>query len=330
MRRLPVLAALVLVAAIGASAWLAIDARSDPEPLPAAEHLPRDDDQTQQEESQEEPEPRPEDQSEEQQAATDEADEVGDEKTDAEVAEEPVEPEEADEEEEETVVEEAEPLDPADVVIAALDVERPIALAEFEVPPTLRTYIVVEGDTLSDIADQFGVTLDELIAANDLTSPDLVDVGYELILPIHEPAALRTYAPIEVAPRVTEGGILHGTIEDHERDTIDSAVIAVERTDSDVRLVNACIEGVLRSYIMGVELSETPIRVYWRADGGPLNTDRWMASGGLLESPRVAALLADLTGAELLWMRIGGVDFSFAVASMLDTEAQPNLDSCGA
>ena len=41
-RRLPVLADLIVAVLISASAWLAIEAESDPEPLTTTEHLPRD------------------------------------------------------------------------------------------------------------------------------------------------------------------------------------------------------------------------------------------------------------------------------------------------
>lgn len=45
-----------------------------------------------------------------------------------------------------------------------------------------QTYTVQAGDTLSGIATQFGVSVEELMEANDLTS-DLIDVGQELIIP---------------------------------------------------------------------------------------------------------------------------------------------------
>ena len=55
--------------------------------------------------------------------------------------------------------------------------------------PTQQTYIVMSGDTMSSIARRFGVTLDDLIAANlaAVPDPDKLDVGDELIIP--EPSA---------------------------------------------------------------------------------------------------------------------------------------------
>ena len=45
------------------------------------------------------------------------------------------------------------------------------------------TYTVQEGDSLLAIAQQFGVTVEELMAANNITNADLLRVGDELIIP---------------------------------------------------------------------------------------------------------------------------------------------------
>lgn len=44
-------------------------------------------------------------------------------------------------------------------------------------------YTVQDGDTLSGIADQFGVSWDAIIQANNLQSQDAIYVGQELIIP---------------------------------------------------------------------------------------------------------------------------------------------------
>ena len=50
--------------------------------------------------------------------------------------------------------------------------------------PTTTTYIVQAGDSLSGIAFQFDVSMDDLMRANGLTNADLLFVGQELIIPI--------------------------------------------------------------------------------------------------------------------------------------------------
>jgi len=43
-------------------------------------------------------------------------------------------------------------------------------------------YVVKEGDTLSEIAEQHGTTVDELVALNAIEDPDLIHPGQELKL----------------------------------------------------------------------------------------------------------------------------------------------------
>jgi LysM repeat protein len=51
------------------------------------------------------------------------------------------------------------------------------------------TYTVQPGDTLFRIAQQFGVTVDALMQANNITNPDLVTAGQILIIPTPTPAS---------------------------------------------------------------------------------------------------------------------------------------------
>lgn len=51
--------------------------------------------------------------------------------------------------------------------------------------PTPQTYIIKSGDTLSKIAKAFGITLEELLAANKatITNPNKIAIGDEIIIP---------------------------------------------------------------------------------------------------------------------------------------------------
>src|SRR5581483_1029641 len=44
-------------------------------------------------------------------------------------------------------------------------------------------YIVQPGDTLSSIASRFNITINDLMAANNITNPNLLDAGQQLIIP---------------------------------------------------------------------------------------------------------------------------------------------------
>ncbi len=46
-----------------------------------------------------------------------------------------------------------------------------------------QSYTVVDGDTLWDIADRFGLTVEDIVAANSLTNEADIQIGQELIIP---------------------------------------------------------------------------------------------------------------------------------------------------
>lgn len=50
--------------------------------------------------------------------------------------------------------------------------------------PTPVIYTVQPGDVLSAIADRFGVSVEEIVAANEIADPDVLAVGQELEIPI--------------------------------------------------------------------------------------------------------------------------------------------------
>ena len=66
---------------------------------------------------------------------------------------------------------------------ATLEPSRTPEPSETPTPSGPLTYVVEEGDSLASIADQFEVTIDQLIAANNLVDPNNIGVGSQLIIP---------------------------------------------------------------------------------------------------------------------------------------------------
>jgi LysM repeat protein len=73
------------------------------------------------------------------------------------------------------------------------------------VEPAGGTYTVQEGDTLYDIAQRLGVSVDDLMAANEITDPSSLRVGEKLVIPGQEAggAPEETPGPEEEASTAT-------------------------------------------------------------------------------------------------------------------------------
>jgi hypothetical protein len=66
---------------------------------------------------------------------------------------------------------------------------RPAPTASAEITPqpapTAQVYVIKEKDTLSKVAKRFGITLDELLAANpEIKNPDKISIGQQIIIPL--------------------------------------------------------------------------------------------------------------------------------------------------
>ncbi len=62
-------------------------------------------------------------------------------------------------------------------------VSEPEQPADFPTAVPARTHTVQPGETLTSIAQQYGVTVQAIVAANEITNPDRVTVGTTLIIP---------------------------------------------------------------------------------------------------------------------------------------------------
>jgi LysM repeat protein len=62
--------------------------------------------------------------------------------------------------------------------------------------PTAELYIIKKGETLSKIATDHGITLEQLLAANPtITNPNKITEGQEIVIPTSEPTAPEEFGP---------------------------------------------------------------------------------------------------------------------------------------
>lgn len=344
MRRALILGALILSTAVGLSAWLAIDARSDPAPLPTSQDLPRDEQEQQQAQSEPQPD-QPEDVS-EQEAPEQEAAAEEDEQQETEPAAEPEDAEpETDEPQESAEEDQAEPaavISDADLpehrLIAAIDINR---RAISEPARRQREYEIQTGDTLSGIADQLGVDVLELIQANDLDPHGIIHVGDVLRLP-----ATLEYTPLEAPPGPDDyagGGLIWGTLTDTQRGVVHTAVVAFIDQRAGLPgapdLMIGCVNNQpVVELSWPAEVSDSrpdSIRVYWRVSRGPLQTSRWSVGEGVLSAPEPAPFIDSLNGASDLRLFPAAPearDWFYwypHAGQMVETPVQANLERCG-
>ena len=100
--------------------------------------------------------------------------------------------------------------------------ELAIATSEVPVPTTPPTptptstpeafiYVVREGDTLGSIADEFGITWQEVDAVNELENPNVLGIGQQIEIPQDAPVVLNsdgTVRPGERTHTVVQGDTL--------------------------------------------------------------------------------------------------------------------------
>jgi hypothetical protein len=66
---------------------------------------------------------------------------------------------------------------------------RPLATPSAEITPvpapSAQVYVIKQKDTLSKVAKQFGITIEELLAANpDIKNPDKISIGQQIVIPL--------------------------------------------------------------------------------------------------------------------------------------------------
>ncbi len=84
-------------------------------------------------------------------------------------------------------------------------------------PTPAGLYVVQNGDTLSDLATRFNTTVEEILVANDMTDPNSLQVGQELVIPSLLPTPL-IGTPIEETTPTAEAEEEEPTAEAEEEE----------------------------------------------------------------------------------------------------------------
>jgi LysM repeat protein len=117
--------------------------------------------------------------------------------------------------------------------------------AEAAPEATQTVHVVKAGDTLGSIAQQFDVPVADIMAANGLTDPNVLQVGQSLIIPVAGSPAAATEAPVTAGPATP--ALLPTTVVQPPRPTAtrDTSVPAPQLTIREVRSAGVLEEEVL-------------------------------------------------------------------------------------
>lgn len=95
-----------------------------------------------------------------------------------------------------------------------IDATATVLASRFRPSPTpVGLYLVQNGDTLTGLAERFNTTVAELLAANNLTDPNSLQAGQELIIPSLLPTPLSATPVGTPAPGVSPTEAISPTTE---------------------------------------------------------------------------------------------------------------------
>jgi LysM repeat protein len=143
--------------------------------------------------------------------------------------------------------------------------------------PTPLTHSVIEGDTMLAIAFQYGISLEELLAANPDVDPRLISVGTELIIPFGESSppifATATPLPIPIQPAVCYPDAVQGVwcfilVSNDRSRAVENLTAKIFLLDSEGSIVEEGLAFAPLNFILPEQ--KLPLTVYF---GGPVQGD---------------------------------------------------------
>jgi LysM repeat protein len=176
-------------------------------------------------------------------------------------------------------------------------------------PPDFISYTVETGDTLSGIAFEFDVSVEAILAANDLDNPDSLDVGDVILIPVGDvlpeatgvPEATVTPtapAPPTLAPTNTGGAagesILEVVTVIGAGDLAEERVVVRQNGDAQVSLQGWQLlgpDGQVFTFPQLVLFQEGAVTVYTKAGTNSVAELHWGLSAAIWGSGDVVTLV---------------------------------------
>ena len=140
-----------------------------------------------------------------------------------------------------------------------------------------QVYVVESGDSLGGISARFGVTLDALMAANQLDNPDFVFVGQRLTIPTGAVASAQPSGDASVAPLlptpISPGGVIVNAISGGG-DLAEEQILIVNDSDNPSNLLGWTLQ-------LSGSGSGTPIYTFGNLPLFPGGSVRLHSAGGV-------------------------------------------------
>lgn len=131
--------------------------------------------------------------------------------------------------------------------------------------PTPSIYVVKENDTLLDIALQFGVTVEQIQAANPTIDPRALQIGQSLVIPQDENAAPTlsganippplALVPPNCQPTTTNSVLCLGMVENNQAQPVEQVQVAIQLLGADGLVIEEQLVSVAQSYLLPNQLA---------------------------------------------------------------------------
>ncbi len=187
---------------------------------------------------------------------------------------------------------------PAPAAPVATPIEKP-TLAPTTAPSGPFTYAIQSGDTLGDLALRFDVSLEDLLAANDLSEDAILSVGQEIIIPAGGSTEIAPPATATAKTPATSGPALLVIREIEQPGSLNGETVILTNLGEVVKLTGWTLsDGRTNRYTFpDVTLfPDAEINVHTRAGTDTPSDLYWGASDAVWGATGTVAYLRDASG----------------------------------